>query len=124
MNFSQYSGLFILLLFIVITGIRLRHTGPDYGTVILALHKILSLGVLILYIRQLYLINKTHSLNAVLLATAVGTILCFAGTIITGGLSTTDKFATRPVLTLHRILPILTIAAVALTQLLIRGQVL
>jgi hypothetical protein len=49
----------------------------------------------------------------------VVTALCFAGTVATGGLLSTDEPATMVVTRLHQVLPVLTVISSAVTLYLV-----
>ncbi|MDZ7724990.1 MAG: hypothetical protein U5R06_19805 [candidate division KSB1 bacterium] len=124
MNIFQNSGiLFLFLLFIVLTGIGLNRSGFAYGSLVLTLHKLLSLAVLVIYFRHLYLLNRTESLSGGLVVLAAITVLFFIGAMITGGLVSTEKYSTRLLLILHRLLSILTILGIGLTRVLLKYRI-
>ena len=122
MNIIHNNGVvFLFLLFIVLTGVWLNRSDFPYGTLVLTVHKLLSLAVLIFYIRHVYLINKIHSLTGILLVAIAATIVFLVAAIITGGLASTEKWSTRLVLLLHRLFPILAILGIAVSRLMLKN---
>jgi hypothetical protein len=96
-------------------GFWLSYAGKPYSVIILTIHKLISLATLVFLTVTVYRFNQTSTLNAVELTTAVVTGLLFIGTIITGGLMSTDKPMPAVVSTLHLILPFLTVLSTAAT---------
>jgi hypothetical protein len=101
--------------FIFIFGFWLSYAGKPYSVIILTVHKLISLAAFVFLIVTVYRFNQASTLNAIELTTAVVTGLLFIGTIITGGLLSTDKPMPAMVSTLHLILPFLTVPSTAAT---------
>ncbi len=74
------------LLVMVLTGLRLTRAGSPYPVLMLTLHKLLSLGVLVLLIHTAMQVHRIAPLSrSEMIAPAVTTIL-FLGLVATGGL--------------------------------------
>ena len=105
------AGLFFL--FIFLSGIWLTRSGKPYSGAVLTVHKLVSLAAVVLFIVALVRTNREATLSTIELSAGVVTGLLFLGTIVTGGLLSTDKPMPEAVLTLHRISPPLTVISTA-----------
>jgi hypothetical protein len=114
------AGLFYL--FIFLSGIWLTRSGKPYNTIVLAIHKLVSVAAVVFLVVILYRMSGVAPLTAGELAAAVITGLFFLGTIATGGLLSADKPMPGIILWLHRITPFLTVLSTAVTlYLVMRG---
>jgi hypothetical protein len=101
------TGLFFIVIFVF--GYWLRNSGKPYNVLVLTAHKLVSLAAVIFLSITIYQINQMASLSAIELTAGVVTGLFFVGTIITGGLLSTDKPALTAILKIHQIAPYLTV---------------
>ena len=114
------AGLFYL--FIFLSGIWLTRSGRPYNTIVLTIHKLVSVAAVVFLVVVLHRMNKTAPLGVGELASAAITGLFFLGTIATGGLLSADKPMPGIILWLHRITPFLTVLSTAVTlYLVMRG---
>ena len=124
MSANQYrfvvAGLFFLL--ILLSGYWLSRTGKPYSTIILTIHKLISLAAVILLGITVRRINQAGALSGVELLAAIVTGLFFLGTMVTGGLLSIDKAMPAIVLKLHQVTPYLTVLSTATTLYLLRGR--
>ena len=105
---------------VFVLGFLLRRSGKPYRGLVLTAHKLISLVVLILFSLTVSRINKTTPLTSAALAAAVLTGVFFVVAIVSGGLASTEKPAPAIALLLHRVTPVVTVACVAATFLLLR----
>jgi hypothetical protein len=113
------AGLFYL--FIFLSGIWLTRSGRPYNTIVLTVHKLISVAAVVFLVVILRRMHKEVPLVAIELAGAVITGLLFLGTIATGGLLSAEKQMPAIVLWLHRITPFLTVLSTAVTLYLAMG---
>jgi hypothetical protein len=124
MNASQLriviSGVLYLLIFG--SGFWLTRSGRPYSTIVVTIHKLISVGAFIFLAVSLYRINRGVPLSGAVIATGIVTGLFFLGTIATGAMLTAEPPMPDVVLWLHRIAPFLTVAATAVTLYLRLGN--
>jgi hypothetical protein len=101
------AGLFYL--FILLSGYWLSHSGKPYSVIVLTIHKLISLAAVVFLIITMIQSNRVAALSALELIAGVVTGLFLLGTMITGGLLSTDKPMPAVVLRLHQITPYLTV---------------
>ena len=111
----------LLYLFIFLSGVWLTRSGKPYSTVVLTIHKLISLAAIVFLGVVIYRTNQVSALSAGELAAGVITGLLFVGTIATGGLLSADKPMPAIVLWLHRTTPFLTVLSTAVTLYLTLG---
>lgn len=114
------AGLFYL--FIFLSGIWLTRSGKPYNTIVLTIHKLISVVAVVFLVVVLHRMNKTAPLGVGELVSAAITGLLFLSTIATGGLLSADKPMPGIVLWLHRITPFLTVLSTAVTLYLVMGS--
>jgi hypothetical protein len=101
------TGLFFGIIFVF--GYWLSHSGKPYNVLVLTVHKLISLAAVIFLGIIVYQINQAAQLSAIELAVGAITALLFVGTIITGGLLSTDQSMPTAILKIHQIGPYLTL---------------
>lgn len=114
-NPLRFVGALVFFLFIFISGFWLSRSGKPYSGIILTIHKLISLAAIVLLGITIYRVNQAARLSAIEPLAAVVTGLFFLGTMITGGLLSTDKAMPAIVLRLHQITPYLTVLSTAAT---------
>ncbi len=112
---SLVVGAGLLFLIIFLSGIWLTRSGNPYSGAVLTVHKLVSLAAVVLLVGALVQGNRAAALGTMALTAGVVTGLLFLGTIVTGGLLSTDKPMLATVLTLHRVTPLLTVISAAAT---------
>ena len=90
--------------------------------IILTIHKLISLAAVVFLIITMYQINQVAELSATESIADVVTGLLFLGTMISGGLLSTDKPMPAAILTMHRLTPLLTVFSTAVTLYLLLGR--
>jgi hypothetical protein len=112
----------IFFLFIFLFGYSLNRSGKPYSTLILTLHKLISLAAFAFLAWTIYQVNQEAALSTVELVLSVLSGVFFVGSIISGGLLSTHLELPESVKTVHQITPRLTLitAAVSLYLLLAR----
>ena len=112
-------GLFFLLIFL--SGIRLSRAGRPLKVGISTIHKLISLAAGVFLLVTIYQRNGAVLLSATEWTAIVVTGLCFAGTVASGGLLSSDKPMPVAVLRVHQVLPVLTMLATGVTLYLLLG---
>jgi hypothetical protein len=96
--------------------------GKPYSTFPFTIHKLAGLVAGVLLAVIVYQTHKVAPLGAAQIAAIAVTVLCFAGTVVAGGLLSIDKEMPAIVQRLHQVIPVLTVASTAGTlYLLLRG---
>lgn len=117
MNTNQMRILGVALLFglIVFSGHWLSSAGKPYGTLLLTVHKLVSVGVVVLLVIALVRAHRAEGLGGLEILGGALTGLFFLSLIATGGLLSTDLQVPVIVSRLHQIAPYLTILTTAVT---------
>ncbi len=124
MNMIQLrvAGVGLFFLFIFLSGFWLSHSGKSLNTIILTIHKLISVAAVIFLIVIIYRTNQISNLSTIELIAGVITGALFISTIISGGLLSTNKPMPDAVLKIHQITPYLTLLSTALTLYLLPGR--
>ena len=124
MNPSQLRIVIIGVLYLLIfgSGFWLTRSGRPYSTIVVTIHKLISVGAFVFLAVSLYRISRGVPLSAAVMAAGVITGLLFLGTIATGAMLTAERPMPAVVLWLHRITPFLTVVATAVTLYLRLGN--
>ena len=124
MNPSQLHIAVIGLLYLLVfgSGFWLTRSGRPYSTIVVTIHKLISVGAFVFLAISLYQINRGVPLSGAEVAAGVITTLFFFGTIATGAMLTAERPMPAIVLWLHRITPFLTVVATAVTLYLRLGN--
>ena len=107
------GGLFLVCIFL--SGLWLSRHGTPLNSLVLTIHKLISLAAGIFLVVTAYRTHQVATLGATTLAAGVVTGLLFLGTGISGGLVSTDKPAPVSILWMHRITPLLTVLSTIVT---------
>jgi hypothetical protein len=113
------TGLFFL--FIFLSGFWLSSSGKPLNTIILTIHKLISVAVVFLVVTVIQLSRGT-GLGATEITAIVATGLFFLGTIASGGLLSIGSPMPAAILTLHRITPFVTVLSTAVTLYLLLSR--
>lgn len=105
------------LLFICMgaTGVWLRKSGHPYKTGILTIHKLVSLGTVVMIGILVYHLHTDAGWTAVETGLVAVTGLLFLFMIVSGGLLSLEKPIRGVLLTLHRVLPVVCALSTAVT---------
>ena len=115
------AGLFFL--WIVPSGLWLKHVGRPYGFVLFNLHKLIGLGVLVFLVINVYRLNQSAPLSVAELITCVVAGLFFVATIISGGLASIDTSMSMFLRMTHKIFPYVTVLlTIASLYILLRNR--
>lgn len=101
------SGLLFLLS--IASGFWLGAGGKPYSTLILTIHKLISLGTFVYLSVAIFRLHKLAPLPAGQLAAVALMVVLFLGLVATGGMLSMGKEFPVLVLKLHRIAPWLTL---------------
>lgn len=101
------TGLAFLAVFVA--GFGLLNAEKPYNFFVFNLHKLIAVGVLILFAVTAYQMNQITPLTSIELIACIVTGLVFIATIITGGLVSLETQMPPVVLLLHRIMPFVTL---------------
>ena len=104
-----FTGVFFL--FIILTGLGLRRMGSPYSIPLVTLHKLIGLGAGIFLGFAVYRTYQVAAFDLAQVAAVAVTVLLFAANVATGSLLSTNKAMPKPVRTLNRWLPYLTVIA-------------
>jgi hypothetical protein len=121
-NISRLFGTGLLFLITFLTGFWLSNSGRPYNGIVLTAHKLISLAAAVLIAVIVYQANRGAALGATEIAAVAVTGLFFVGTIVTGGLLSTDKAMPTLVTFVHLIGPFLTVLSSAVTLYLVHGR--
>lgn len=119
---SRVVGAGLFFLFIFLSGFWLSNSGKPLNVIILTIHKLVSLAAIVFLVITISQINRVATLSTIQLTASVITGLFFLGTVITGGLLSTDKPMPAVILTMHQIIPLLTLLSTAVTLCLLLGR--
>jgi len=111
MTTNQTRILIIGLLYLLIfaSGFWLSKSGKPFNTIVLTIHKLISLAVLVLLIIIIYRFHEGAKLGAVELAFTLVMSLFFLSTIISGGFLSTGKSLPAAIRIVHLTTSILTV---------------
>ena len=107
------TGLFFL--FILLSGFVLSKYGRPLNTIVFAIHKLVSVAMVVFLVRTFLQVNQAVDLGATQITAFVVTGLIFLSTVVAGSLLSFDKPMPAAVLTMHQITPFLTILSTAVT---------
>jgi hypothetical protein len=113
------AGLFFLL--ILLSGVRLSRAGRPLNVGISTIHKLISLAAGVFLLVTIYQRNEVVPLRVTEWNVIVVTGLCFAGTVASGGLLSSEKPMPVVVLRVHQVVPVLTALASGVTLYLLLG---
>jgi len=105
------TGLFLLLVFL--SGFWLSRTGKPYHAVAFNIHKLIALGAVIILAITVFRVHQAAPPGPAQITAIVVTGLCFAATIVTGGLLSIGKPMPAAISVVHHVFPYLTILATA-----------
>jgi len=110
---SRITGIGLLFLLMILSGVWLARTGKPYSPVLFNVHKILSLAAVVLAgIQAYFLFRQAHSRSLEMILLILAGVL-FIVLLITGGLLNEDLEFYHLVRTVHRITPVLAVALTA-----------
>jgi len=114
------AGLFFL--FIFVSGVWLSRSGRPLNGSIFAVHKLVGLAAGVFLIMTMHQLNQVDPLSATEWTAIVATGLCFLGTVVSGGLLSTDKPMPVAILRGHQIVPVLAVMSTAVSLVLLLGR--
>ena len=104
--FILVSGLFFL--FIFLSGFWVRSDGKTYNSVILTIHKLISLAAGIVLGIVLTRLNQAAGLSSSAITAVVVTGVLFVVTVLSGGIWSIEEEIPTALLRLHQVSPFLT----------------
>jgi hypothetical protein len=119
---SRVIGAGLFFLFIFLSGLWLSHSGRPLNVIILTIHKLVSLAAIAFLVITLSQINRVAPLGATELTVSIITGVFLLGTIATGGLLSTGKPMPAVILTMHQVIPILTLLSTTATLFLVLSR--
>jgi hypothetical protein len=114
------AGLFFL--FIFLSGIWLSRTGRPLNVIISTVHKLISLAAGVFLLVTIYQRTQLVPLSATEWIAIVVTGLCFLGTVVSGGLLSSDKPMPVAVMRVHQVGPVLAALSSGATLYLVLGR--
>ena len=113
----------IFFIFIILSGLWLRHAAKPINVILLTVHKLISLGALVFLAITVYRIHQVSALNPIEIAVCAITLLFFIALFVTGGLLSTGNPVNDGVSTIHKVSPILAVISTAgMIYLLFNGR--
>ncbi len=107
-----WIGVFFLGLFL--SGFWLHRRGKPYGAMLFNLHKFIGLGAAIFLGVAVYQVNRQAPFTALEITAVVITAAFFAINIVSGGLLNTNLPRQKALVTIHHVMPYLTVFATAI----------
>ena len=103
-NTTIVTGISILFIITVITGIVLSIPGRPLNAALFNVHKLIAIGVIILsVIAFLRLFKATTSIESPVKLLTIIAVISLIGLVVTGGLLSFDRFAGRLIVAVHAI---------------------
>ena len=109
----------LLLLFTLLSGVWLSHSGRPYNTAIFTLHKLIALGAVIFTVVTVQQLRTGVDTRALTIGVIVITGLLFLSLFASGALLSIGKPDHIAILSIHRVAPLLAVIATALTMVLL-----
>ena len=109
----------LLLLFTLLSGVWLSHSGRPYNTVIFTIHKLIALGAVIFTVVTVQQLHTGVDTRALTIGVIVITGLLFLSLFASGALLSIGKPDHIAILTIHRVAPLLAVIATAATMVLL-----
>lgn len=106
----------LFTLFIFLTGFWLRGDGKPYSSIILTIHKLISLAAVVVLGIAITRLNKMAGLSTDVLAVAMFIGLLFVVTVLSRGIWSIEKTIPAPVVWVHQVSPFLTLLSTAVTH--------
>jgi hypothetical protein len=106
---TRMVGMGLLFLCIFLTGFWLSRLGKPYNGGIFNLHKLIALATLVFLILTVKQVRTTIPLTPTMIAGLAISGLCFAATVISGGLVSVGKLLPEAVGGIHKVLPYLSL---------------
>lgn len=107
------TGIWFVLIFL--SGFWLSRSGKPYPVLVLALHKLITVGTIIYLAINLARANSSTPLGGRPVAALTLTVACFLIMLATGGLLSVDKAMPAIANRIHQILPYLTVVSAGIT---------
>lgn len=105
----------MLLVFTLLSGIWLSHSGKPYNSAIFTLHKLIALATLVVIGMSVVSLYKSLDMRTLVMFLAIGiSALSFLSLIVTGGLLSLNILP-QVALRIHQVAPPLAVAACAMT---------
>jgi hypothetical protein len=120
---SKLIGAGLLYIFIFLSGFWVSQLGKPYPTLAFSIHKLVGVATAIFLAITVYRIHQAAPLSPVEMAASVVTVLFFAATIVAGGLLSIGTPMPAAVLTMHQIMPFLTVISTAVTLSLVLSRI-
>jgi hypothetical protein len=112
------SGIFIV--FIILSGLWLSRAGKPNNVLILAIHKLISLGVIVYLATTIYQFHRVTPLSPIEMAISAVTFLLIIVLFITGGLLSTANTCPAVVRKTHQIAPYMLLLSTAVNMYIIQ----
>jgi hypothetical protein len=98
----------LIFIFIFLTGFWVRSDGKPYSSIILTIHKLISLAAGVALGIALFRLNQAAGLSSQVLTVVLVSGVLFVITVLSGGIWSIEKEIPMVVLRLHRVSPFLT----------------
>lgn len=118
---SRLATAGVLFLLTLLSGVWLSNSGKPLNTLIFTVHKLIALGALIFTGVTVYQLIRAGGATPLQLGATIVSGLLFVCLFVTGALLSLGKPANEVVLTLHRVAPLMEVAAAGLAIYLLAG---
>jgi hypothetical protein len=105
--------------FILASGFWLSRLGRPINTIVLTIHKLISVAAVVYLVVNVYRINRVTPLTTLEIVASAAVILLFLVMIATGGLLSVEKQMPAYVHTIHQFTPYLVILSTSATLFLL-----
>jgi hypothetical protein len=105
----------VFFVFILLSGFWLHRLGRPVNSLVLTIHKLISVAAVVYLAINLYRIHQVTPLSSLAIAASVVTFILFVVMIATGGLLSVEKEMPAFIHMIHRFTPYLTILATSAT---------
>ncbi len=119
---SRAVGAALSFLFIFLSGLWLNRSGMPYSTIMLTIHKLITLATIAFIVVTVYRRHQLTPLSMLEMITIIITGLLFVGTIATGGLLSINRTMPAAVHRLHQMTPFVTVFVTAVTLYLLLSK--
>jgi len=119
---TKYLGAGLFFLFIFLSGFWLSRSGKPYNSLVFNAHKLIGLGMGVYLIRTVYRTHQIASLDPMEITVIAVTVVLFLGTVVAGGLVSTDMRLPIAVAWVHKLSPYLIVLSTGVTLYLLLNR--
>jgi hypothetical protein len=116
-NKFLFAGLFFL--FMILSGFWLHRSGRPFSTLILTIHKLISVGAVVYLAITIFRIHQVAPLAPLEIVVCAVAAVSFVSLIATGGILAAAKMANPVIFKIHQFVPYLAALSTAATLFLV-----